>query len=167
MMPVRRVLGLACLIAASTCLATGYLAFGLWIVLPVVLLVALVGLSAWREPFTWMPTLALAVNVCLAAAGLLSGAMPFLMILSATLGLAVWDLEMLERDLMNGTAIPEAARFEKKHYAILVLALLPGLLAAAASQVVRIQIPFIGMVILVILAFACLIQVWSLLMGKA
>ncbi len=155
------------LVATTACLATGYLAFGLWIILPILLLVALVGLSAWREPSTWMPTLALAVNAGLAAIGLLSGAMPFLMILSATLGLAVWDLEMLDRDLMKGTAIPEAVRFEKKHYAILVVALVPGLLAAAASQVVRIHIPFIVMMLLAILAFACLIQVWSLLAGKA
>ena len=112
---------------------------------------------------TWLPTAVLAASVCLAGAGLLSGASPLLMISGATLALAGWDLALFERALSTGPSNQRAALLEKKHIESLALALGAGLFAAVAVRFIRFEVGFGGLVLIVLLAFYCLDSIWRML----
>jgi hypothetical protein len=165
-MPGRKVFGLVCLVFSTACLVVGYARLGLWTAMGVALPAFLIGLFAWKCPSPWLPAAALCVSICLAAAGVLFGALPLLMIVCSTLGLASWDLALQDRELFNSTTLNIATLFEKKHYTSLALALGSGLLVAVTARLVRLQIPFVAMLLLVLLLLLSLHQVWNLLIRK-
>lgn len=162
-MPLRKFLSLVCPMTCASCLAVGYAMAGQWVALVAVLIAFLAWLPARQWLSTWLSSSALVVTVSLAAAGLLAGASPFLMILSATLALASWDLVRFDHTLTGGSSAKTVARLEKKHYESLVLALGTGLLVALTGRMIRFQIPFVGMVILVIFVLFSLDRVWRML----
>jgi hypothetical protein len=122
-------------------------------------------LFAIKWPFGFLSSLALVFSVSLAAAGLLTGATPLLMMLGAALALAGWDVVLWNRDLASNSTSTPLTLIESKHYQSLAVALGLGLLAAIAGRMFRIQIPFGGMFLLVILAFIGLERVWHTLSG--
>jgi hypothetical protein len=110
-------------------------------------------LFAYKWSFTWLPSAALVVSVSLAAVGLLAGAAPFLMLLGSTLALANWDLAFLNRILEGSLSTKAVTLLESKHYQSLALVLGLALLATITGRLIRFQIPFGGMILLVTLAF--------------
>jgi hypothetical protein len=147
----------------AACLAVGYALAGQWAALAAVLIALLAWLLARQGLSTWLSPAALVISVGLAAAGLFAGDSPTLMILSATLALASWDLVLLDHTLAGGSSAKTVTLLEKKHYQSLALALGLGLLAAVTGQMIRFQIPFGGMVLLVILALFSLDRLWRTL----
>jgi hypothetical protein len=149
--------------ACISCLAVGYAIAGQWVALAAVLIVFLGWLRARQWLSSWLPVAALVGAVGLAAAGLLVGAPPVLMILGATLALASWDLVRFDHSVTGDPSAKTIARLEKKHFESLALALGPGLLVAVAGRMIRFQIPTGVMILLVIVALLCLDRVRRML----
>jgi hypothetical protein len=157
MMPPRRLLFLACLLATLACLTGGYGMAGFWpagiaALLPLagLGLAALAALAA-RRPAGWLPAVCLAALVCLAGGGLLAGAPVLLMIGGATAALAAWSLANLDRALAGVPPSESEARLERVHLLTLALALGLGLLLGAAGALLPLPIPFALLVALVLL----------------
>ncbi len=150
-MPFRKISSFVGLIAYIVCLAVGYVAVGQWPTLAVVSIAFLTWLPARKWPSTWLPSVALVVSVSLAVAGLFAGVSPTLMILSTILALASWDLVLLDHSLMGASFTGTVALLEKRHYQSLALALGLGLLLSVTGRLLRFQIPFCGMILLVTL----------------
>jgi hypothetical protein len=161
----RKILSLVCPIASAVCLAVAYAQVGRWIALAIVLLTFLAWLLARKRPSIGLSSTALVISVGLAAAGLFAGASPFLMMLSATFALASWDLVLLDHTLTDdsNSSAKTIALFENRHYQSLALALGLGLLVAVTGQLIHLQIPLGGMILLVILALFGLDRVWRAL----
>ena len=151
MMPPRRLLLLACLLAALACLAGGYGMAGYWPA-GIAALLPLAGLGfAARRPAGWLPAACLTALVCLAAGGLLTRAPALLMIGGATAALAAWSLANLDRALAGVPPSESVARLERVHLLTLALALGLGLLLAAAGALLPLPIPFALLIALVLL----------------
>ncbi len=159
-MPLRKIIILVFLVLSATCLAFGFAMVAQWAAIAAVLTSLLAWLSGWRWSSVWPPSAALVVSISLAAAGLLAGASPLLMLLSVTPTLGVWDLMLLDQTVTSSSPGKTLALLEQKHYGSLARALGLGLLAALASRVIRFQIPFGVIILLAILAFFGLDRIW-------
>jgi hypothetical protein len=144
----QRLLKLGCLTVGVVCLAAGYIMVGQWVLLAITVLAWLVAVFAPG----WFGIMFITL-IGLAAAGVCAGAWPPLMILSATLALAGWDLASWEGFVEAGLHPETLARFEWKHYVYLTFALGSGLLVALLGRQVSIQLPFGILVVLAILVF--------------
>ena len=164
-MPVRKIIRLVCPIISATCLGVGYATTGPWIASSVLVLALLAWLIAIKWPFGFLSSSALVFSVSLAAAGLLTGAMPLLMILGAALALASWDVVLWNRAFTSNSVSTSLTLIENKHYQSLVVALGLGLLAAVAGRLFRFQISFGWMVVLAILPLFSLERIWHTLIG--
>ena len=102
--------------------------------------------AAWTRPAFQESACFLAI-FCVAAAGILTGADAFPMILGGAAGLAAWDLLSGNRPLAGATA----RRCERKRELLLALALTASLLLAAAGKLLPLRIPFVVIVLLVLL----------------
>jgi hypothetical protein len=157
-MTLRKCLKVVCPTACAVCLAAGYVLAGKAAGAAPVALVWL----AWLFAARWPTSLMLAASVGLAAAGLCVGASPHLMLPGATLALASWDIARWDSFIASGLSIDIESRLEQKHYTSLALALVPGLLAAMAGQLIHLQIPFGVVVIVALLALLGIDRIWHL-----
>ncbi len=165
-MSSRKTLSLVCPMACAAGLAVGYAIVAQWIALAVILLTSLAWLlAAHKWPAAEWVSMALVVFVGLAAAGLFAGVSPSLMIFSATLALASWDLALFDQVVtdLSSTSPETITLFENRHYQSLILALGLGLLIAVAGRMIHFEIPLGGMIFLVILALLGLDRVWRAL----
>jgi hypothetical protein len=160
-MAIHRLLKFACPAAFAACLAAGFVQAGQWAGLP------LAGLAwlAWLFAGSWSTSLLLVVSVAMAAGGVWVGASPFLMVPAATLALASWDLVRWAGFLAGEVPGEVKARLERRHYACLALAIGPALLVAEAGSVLRFELPFGGLVAVVLLALLGLDRLWRQIRG--
>ena len=164
-MPLRKILRLGFPIICVTSLGLGYTTTRPWIAILVLFFTLLAWLLAIKWPDGFLSSSVLVFTVGLAAAGLLTGAIPLLMILGAALALASWDAVLWNRTSADNSLIPSLSLIESKHYQSLALALGLGLLAIVVGRLFRFQIPFGWMVVLVILALFSLERIWRTLIG--
>ena len=164
-MPVRKIVGLICPIAGVVCLVVGYAMVRQWLALLGVLFVFLVWLFTWIWSSRWLPLAALALSVSLSAAGIFAGAPPALMILSAALSLAAWDLALMDLPHAEVSSTGRLSFLAYSHYKSLALAVALGLLAAMVGRMVRIQLPFGVMILLALLVLVSLERLWRTLGG--
>ena len=164
-MILRRTISLVCPIMCTVCLAAGYATNGWGIV---VMAGASTGLAWWlanKWPATLLPLAALVISIAWAAAGLLASASSFLMILSATFALASWDLVLFDHILADNpiSSTPTIALFQNRHYRSLALALGLGLLIVLAGRTIHVQISFVIIGLLVLLALFSIDRIWRAL----
>jgi hypothetical protein len=152
---LRKTLSLLCPVLSSLCLGFGYLPFGTWSA-AVGILVFVIWMAAHQWKALWTANLGLAVAAAAAAYGLTLGAAFTWMLPAVTLSLASWDLTLLNARLVNNPPGVQTGPLEKAHYASLGLALGLGLLVVVLGQMIRFQIPFIFMLVLVVLAYISL-----------
>ena len=152
---LRKSLFFICLIAASGCLIVGLASTSAQWLAWAGLIPAIALLLTRRVAANWLPYAALVAFVGMAAAGLLLGCTPSLMVLSATAALASWDLDNLERSF-GGSPHPLLG---KRHIQILLPALGLGLLLALAGEMISLSLPFIVMLLLVLLLLLSLDRV--------
>jgi len=148
-MTPHRLLKWGCLTIGAICLTAGYAAIGQWVLLVLAILSWLAGIftAGWSA-------LVFVVYVGLAAAGIIVGAWPIVMILGATLALAGWDLANWENFVASGPRDKSISQYGWKHYANLGLALGSGLLVTIVGRLVNFRLPFgilAGLVVLVFL----------------
>ncbi len=162
-MPLRKILSLLSLTLLLLCMAIGYIIVGGGIAIATTLVALLVWLPNYKWPSAWLPAIALAVSTGLAAIGLCVGAMPALMLLAATLALAQWDLANLSQAQAGNIPNRGVALLEKKNFQSLALALGLALVAILTGRLIGFQIPFGGMILLVLLAFFAFGRFWRML----
>jgi hypothetical protein len=157
----RKIFFVACLALSTLCLTAGYLNSGQWIGVVITLMTGLAWLLARKYPAAWLPHLCLLASVGLAVAGRLAGASPILMISGSGVALAAWDLLLLNATLENCTFGEQTRRYENKHLQSLALALGFGLFLALLGHWLQLQIPFVMLMLLVVLALVGLDHIWS------
>jgi hypothetical protein len=159
----------------TLCLAAGYAAHGWGIV-------ALAGAStglAWWLAHKWashkwpshewaatpLPLAAFVISIAWSAVGLLSSAPLLLMILSTTFALASWDLALFEHSLADNPIASAATRalFQNRHYRSLALALGIGLLIVLVGRSIQVQVSFIIIGLVVLLALVSIERIWRAL----
>lgn len=151
--PLRKILTLLCPTLSSLCLVIGYQRSGAAIAAGVGLLTLLAWMAVRRWPSNWTAGLALAVLVAACVFGVSTGWPAPWLITSATLGLASWDLILLDLALVGSPPSPQVERLENAHYRSLTMALGAGLLLSLGGRLVHFHIPFIFMLLLVVLAY--------------
>lgn len=151
---LRKILPLLCPALSSLCLGLGYVQSGVWAAV-VGILPLLIWIAARRWKVPWIANLGLAITTAAAAYGLTMGAPLVWMLPGAALGLASWDLSLLDASL-DGSPPGVTERLEKGHYTSLGLALALSLLVVILGRMIRFQIPFIFMLALVVLAYLSL-----------
>lgn len=96
---------------------------------------------------------------------MLAGAPPMLLILSAAFALASWDLVLFDHILADNpiSSVPTIGLFQARHYRSLALALGLGLLIVLVGRTIQVQISFVIMGLLVLLALLSIDRLWRTL----
>jgi hypothetical protein len=160
---VRKILRISCQVAGTACLGLGFALTGQWAFVAAALVVFTSGMLDLRWPSGWLPPVALAVGIGLAATGVFTGAATALMLLAAILAMFSWDLILLDHTLASNPPNEPTTRLERRHYQNLASVAGIGLLAVLASQGVQVQIPFVVMVALVGLVLYFLLRLVRML----
>jgi len=164
-MSLRKLLTLVFPLAVLACLASGFLLVRQWLALAGLLLVLAAWLLAWRKPSRWSSLAALVLSVGFCAAGILLGASAVLMILGAACSLAAWDLSLWALSLVGVSPAEPPVAIAHNHYISLIFVLALSLLVALAGRLLRLQLPFGLMAILVLLVLFSLERLWHHLAG--
>ena len=148
-----RTLGLyLSLVMATACLGIGYALAGYWQIVPVLL--GTFFFWAWmkKQSVAWSDSTFLLVYTVLAAAGVVIDLSVALMVITSAFTLASWDLLRFEQGLVGNASSHTDMALEKHHLRSLAVALVTGLLFAMLSLYIRLQLPFIVIVSLVLIA---------------
>ena len=158
-----KILALIVWIASCACLGAGYAVNGPAAAVSLVPLI--ICLAGYRWPSKWLITTALLVSICVAAAGLLKGAVQLWMIIGAMLALAGWNLALFDLALSGSSSLEVTALLEKKHFLALGMVFGLGLLLVIAGRLPVLQIPLLGMMLLAALALFALERAWRSFTG--
>ena len=163
MNPPLKILRMTSHVACAACLGLGFYATGQWGFLAAAVLLCLGCLSDLKWPSDWLPSLALVAAVGLAAVGTFTGAQALLTLMAAAFALAGWDLALLEHALAGNAPVAPTTGIVRRHFQSLAIVVGVGLLVTITSQGFRFQIPFVGMVVLVVLVLYSLVRLWRTL----
>jgi hypothetical protein len=152
-----------CLALQVLCLSSAFILIGKWIGL--VCALGLCGLWIYmrNKQVAWEPHLLFLSSLALAAAAIITGALPALPIIGSGFSLMVWDLFLLNNDLPDPPQKVPARRYESRHLWSLSLAAASGILIALVGRQVSINPPFVLLAALILLAMFGLDRLWSLL----
>ncbi len=164
-MLLRRTISLACPIVCTLCLAAGHTVNGWGIA---VMAGASTGLAWWlanKRPATALPIAAFVISIAWDAAGLLARTPSLLMFLSAAFALVSWDLVQFDHILTDNpiSSTSTIALFQNSHYRSLALALGLGLLIVFVGRTIQVQISFVSIGLLVLLALFSIDRIWRAL----
>ena len=148
-MSLRKTFFVICLIILTLCLVAGYWISGQWIGAISAILMAPAWLLARKYPGSGLLLVCLMGSVGFAVAGRMLGAPPLLMIFAAAMALAAWDLLYLDSAMGNHSSTEGVRHYENKHLQSLALALGLGLLGTLFGGFLKIQIPFIVLIVFI------------------
>ncbi len=118
-------------------------------------------LVAQKYLTSWLPLICLLASVCLAVIGVLTGALPWLMIGGSAVALAVYDLFLLDMALDSSSSGEQTRRYENQHLQSLTLAVGSGLLGVFLGRWLHLEVPFLVVVVFVAAAVFGLARVWG------
>ncbi len=156
-----RILFAASLIVCVTCLATGFGIAGQWIGAIIVFVSGVAWFFVEKYPASGLALICLLVSICLAVIGCLVGSPPVLMIFGSGFALAAWDLLNLDHEMGSNPPGEQTRRYENRHLQSLALAIGSGLAVAVLGNGIRLQIPFVLLVICIGLAIFSLDRIWD------
>ena len=157
---------LVCVFAALILLAGGFGLAHLWWGEVFVLAIIFFWLIFQRSDWNLLPSALLAIYVCVAAAGLLSGVSPFLMIAGAAVALASWELADQRVNLPGTSNHALVSLYEHHHMKILGITVGLGLLVAEAGLFLQFSIPFGVLVLIALVVLFSLYRFFSLFKKK-
>ena len=160
-MPLRKTLFIICLILSVLCLAAGYGIAGHWLGAMLAILTGPAWLLARKYPRPQLSLVCLLITVGFAVVGRLVGSPPFLMIFASAVALAVWDLLVLDSALENTSWGEQTRHYETRHLQSLTLALGSGLLGILLGSFLKIQMPFIVLMLFIAFVLFALDHVWG------
>jgi nitrate reductase gamma subunit len=147
----------------STFLAVaGFWQVGLWKVTIAVLVCAIAWIFVRRK----FSSVCLAGSVTFAAAGLILGAAAPFMFFYAGFSLATWDLNSMDLSLSRNSPDQKSNLYQSRRLFALGFSLGAGFLIIFLGHLLRFQIPFIVMVLLLVLVFFSLNRIMRLLQQK-
>lgn len=159
--PLRKIFLAACLIVSVLCFAAGYGLSGQWVGVAISLIMGPAWLFARKYPISILPLICLLISVSLAVVGKTNGGSSFLMICGSGFSLATWDLLQLDGALGNNTCGEQTHQYEIKHLQSLGIALGSGLVMIFLGHSLRLQIPFVVLLLSVALVIFGLDRVWG------
>lgn len=155
-----------CLLVSVTCLGLPFLLVGNWLILPFFLAMAVFWIIMKKKSIFWSASVLLAIIVLLAAGGVMVNLSTPLMIVACTAALAWWDLTNFGQSLVSSQPPEITLSLERTHFQSLSLAVSAGLMLALTSSYLTLQIPFIGVMLLALLAIGCLLYGLQTLVKK-
>ncbi len=135
----------------------GYLMVGIWqvlIVFPILLILWLV--TRHRSAF-WTASGVMLIQVILAAIGIIAGSSLPLMLITGTTALISWELLLSHLDRQNFEPDPNLTPVERKHLTSLGAAGGIGFALSLLGPHISLQIPFVAIVALVLIAIGGLV----------
>ncbi|MBI5953519.1 MAG: hypothetical protein HY865_17835 [Chloroflexi bacterium] len=159
--PLRKIFFAVCLIALVLCLGAGYELSGQWIGVVISLVTGPAWLFARKYSTSILPLTCLLISVCLAVVGKINGGSSFLMICGSGFALATWDLLLLDGALTNNSSGEQTRQFEIRHLQSLGAALGSGLVVISLGYLIRLQIPFVVLLLSIALVIFGLDRVWG------
>lgn len=141
----------ASLLILTACLTAGYLLAGYGMALLLFPPLAGILFLLYRRSDSWGASSFLLSCMGLAAAGMLLGTSTLLMILAGTAALAGWDMLRLRPQIANSLD-GEADDSIRIHLRTLMAALTTGVLLALLSAGIDLQLPFLAVAAIVVLA---------------
>ena len=171
-MTLRRSLWAACLVLALVSLAAAFALYGAslgpvrWLGAGVVLALILgLSLGRWASAMA-LPLACLVGLAVMGAMGLLLGAPLYLVAPGVVAALGASDLANTPVALSSTSSSASARRYERMHVLWLGLVLGMGLLLVASGSVISLNIPFLPLLLLVILALFCLDRAFRRVNGR-
>ncbi len=150
-MPLRKIIFLVCLTAAAASLIIGLALAKQWLIALVTLLPTIAMLLAVKAANAWLAPIALLTTVGLATTGILLEASFFWMLLGAMLALVAWDLILWGHAVQSNFPHQVQLR-EKKHFQSLLLVMILGSLVVGIGRFLHLQLPFIAILLLAVVA---------------
>jgi hypothetical protein len=160
-MALRKTFFAVCLAASVFCLAVGYGLAGQWLGAVMAIMTGLAWVLARKYLTSWLPLICLLVSICLAVVGVLTGALPWLMICGSAVALVVYDLFLLDIALGSSSSGEQTRHYENQHLQSLALALGSGLLMVFLGRLLRLELSFFVLVVFVAVAVFGLARVWG------
>src|SRR5690349_8802968 len=160
-MPLRKTLFIICLILSVLCLAAGYGIAGHWLGAMLAILTGPAWLLVRKYSRPQLLLVSLLITVGFAVVGRLVGSPAFLMIFASAVALAVWDLLVLDSALENTSWGEQTRHYETRHLQSLTLALGAGLLGILLGSFLKIQMPFIVLMLFIAFVLFALDRVWG------
>ncbi len=144
-----------------TCQAAAYFLIGHWAGS-----VCAVGMGTFwffsrRRTNRWLPHIFLFITMAVSVIAILSGADPLLGLAGSVFALITWDVHQLIGDLQGTPQKESTSRYEQRHLRSLVLAVGAGLSIAIIGRLIRLQLPFILLFVLVLLILFGLDRLWT------
>lgn len=143
------------------CLAAGFFLIGQWTGSACAAMVGLLWFLSRRRTIRWLPHVFLILSLAASAAVILSGGYPLLGMAGSVFALLAWDVHHLIGDLLGTPQKETIGRFEHRHLRSLVLALGAGFLIASVGRMIRLQLPFILLFVIVLLILFGFDRLWS------
>ena len=150
-MKIKMLTGLSCLTSTGCLLVGSYLA-ELWFICWAVLGMIILWISFRKKPGIWPISIILIIYIVFAVAGLLLGLSPYLITIGCMAAMALWDLVLLNRNIVSEPLQPNVVLLEKLHLHALSIAIGLGLLLSILSLNIHLHLPFGLVVGLTILA---------------
>lgn len=147
------------LVLAAAALLGSFVGRGDWFIVPALAALAALWYLLRKYPLLWRSSAMLICYVMLAAASMLAGSTPILLIIGVAAALAAWDL-MNFGEILSIAASPDHAwRLTRAHAWSLALALMLGLMAGALASLAPFELPFAVTALLAIVMVASLAEV--------
>jgi hypothetical protein len=165
-MTLRKACYIICLILLFICLAVGFGSSAYW----TGVVLSIIAVSGWilakKNPDSGLPHVCLVATISLAVAGILTGAIPWIMICASGFALTVWDVLLLDHALRDNPSDENTRLYENRHLQTLALALGAGLLLIFPGRLLKLNPPFIVLLVCIGLVLYGLDRVWRYLRNK-
>lgn len=145
----------------AVCLAAAFILIGQWSGSACAAMVGLLWFLSRKRTNRWLPHMFLFLTMAFSAVAILSGADPLLGMAGSVFALMAWDVHQLISDIQGTTQEETTGRFEYRHLRSLILSLGAGLSVAIIARMIRLQLPFILLFVLVLLILFGLDRLWS------
>jgi len=127
---------------------------GYWLILPALLSAVFFWLLARNKSVFWSASGLLLATILVAAFGIMLGLSSILMLIACTTALMSWDLIQFTHSTSGPPPGATLAPLERYHLQSLVLAALPGSLLAIVISYISLDLPFVAIILLALIAMA-------------
>jgi hypothetical protein len=141
-----------CLSTAVACLMSAYALGARWEAALAFLGCLFLCLLLGRRRYSWLPYILLLLYSFASAYGVLVGLNPWLLAVGMCAALGTWEITLFMQSSRGETQSDYVLRMEKNHLHLLAGVLLLSMLLSLSGMVVRLNLPFLAVVLIVLAA---------------
>ena len=145
-----------CVVLSIACIGLAYILAGYWLILPVLLVMLLAWLLQKKQSAFWPACTLLMLYVLLAIVGIVLRLPVLLLAAGCSAALACWDLTLFQQSVARDQTAEMNMRLERLHLRSLGMAASLGLLFTFLGLSFNLQLPFIVIMSLALIAVGCL-----------